>query len=53
MPYHDEISIQSLPAWTTLAKEKLQYFMVLSAKLAGFNGLKASAKSGTSWLDTH
>lgn len=53
MPYHDEISIQSKPVFTNLAKERLQHFMMLSAKLAGFDGLKASAAAGTSWLDTH
>jgi hypothetical protein len=48
-----EISIQSRPEFTAIAKEALQSKMMLAAKLAGYSGLKASAKSGTSWFDTH
>ena len=53
MPYHDEISIQSKPAFTNVAKDKLAYFMQTAATLGGFKGLGASAASGTSWYDTH
>ena len=53
MPYHDEVSIQSYPEYTKRAKEALQSKMMLAASLAGYKGLKASAKSGTSWFDTH
>jgi DNA polymerase I-like protein with 3'-5' exonuclease and polymerase domains len=52
LPYHDETIAQSLPAYTTLAKEKVEHFMMLGAKLAGFD-VKASAKSGQSWAEAH
>ncbi|KKL66609.1 hypothetical protein LCGC14_2143260, partial [marine sediment metagenome] len=52
LPYHDEVIGQSLPAFTTLAKEKVAHYMMLAAKLSGFD-IKAKAKSGQSWLEAH
>lgn len=52
MPYHDETIAQSLPAFTTLAKEKVAHYMMLAARVAGFD-VKASAKSGKSWAEAH
>jgi DNA polymerase I-like protein with 3'-5' exonuclease and polymerase domains len=52
LPYHDETLAQATPEQTELAKEKVSHYMMLAAKLAGFD-IKASAKSGASWLDAH
>lgn len=52
-PYHDEVSIQSKPEFTTLATERLEFFMKRAAALAGFKGLGASAHSGDSWYASH
>ena len=52
LPYHDETIAQALPAYETLAKEKVEHYMMLAAKLAGFN-VEAGAKSGSSWLEAH
>mgnify|MGYP000955412233 CR=1 FL=1 len=56
LPYHDETIAQARITedryYINLAKEKVEYFMMLAAKLAGFD-VKAGAKSGASWLDAH
>ena len=52
MPYHDETIAQAVPSHVELCKSKVEYFMQLSAKLAGFK-VGASAKSGKSWLEAH
>jgi len=53
LPVHDEYFVQSRPAYTTLAKEKLEHFMELAGKLAGFPLLRAEAASGDSWGNVH
>lgn len=52
MPYHDQIIMQAKPEYVELCKEKLEHFMVLGAKLAGFD-IPAEAASGDSWYDSH
>lgn len=52
LPYHDETIAQARPAYVTLGKEKVGHYMMLAAKLAGFD-VKAGAKSGASWLEAH
>jgi DNA polymerase I-like protein with 3'-5' exonuclease and polymerase domains len=52
MPYHDECIAQARPAYVTLAKEKVEHYMMLAASLSGFK-INASAKSGMSWLEAH
>jgi DNA polymerase I-like protein with 3'-5' exonuclease and polymerase domains len=52
LPYHDETIAQSKPAYTEMAKEKVEHYMSLAAKLAGFP-INAGAKSGQSWLEAH
>jgi len=56
LPYHDETIAQARITedryYINLAKEKVEHFMMLAAKLAGFN-VKAGAKSGKSWLAAH
>ena len=52
MPYHDETVAQSTPSLATLFSLKIEEYMQLSAKLAGFD-IGASAKMGDSWLDVH
>jgi DNA polymerase I-like protein with 3'-5' exonuclease and polymerase domains len=56
LPYHDETIAQARITedryYINLAKEKVEHFMMLAAKLAGFN-VKAGAKSGKSWLEAH
>jgi DNA polymerase I-like protein with 3'-5' exonuclease and polymerase domains len=56
LPYHDETIAQAKITedkyYVNLAKEKVSHFMMLGAKLAGFD-VKASAKSGASWLAAH
>ena len=52
LPIHDELLVQSRRAWTTLAKEKVEHYMILAGKLAGFD-LKAEALSGESWSKIH
>jgi DNA polymerase I-like protein with 3'-5' exonuclease and polymerase domains len=52
LPVHDEFMGQARPAYMTLAKEKLEYFMELAGKLAGFP-LSADAASGVSWGEVH
>ena len=56
LPYHDETIAQARITedryYINLAKEKVEHYMMIAAKLAGFN-ISAGAKSGTSWLDAH
>lgn len=52
LPVHDELLLQTKPAFTTLAKEKVEYYMELAGKLAGFK-LTAEAKSGMTWKNCH
>lgn len=52
LPYHDETIAQSKPVHTEYVKERVGHYMMLAAKLAGFD-IKASAKSGQSWLEAH
>jgi len=56
LPYHDETIAQSRIVgnefYTKLAEEKISYYMMLAAKLAGFD-ISAGAKSGASWLESH
>jgi DNA polymerase-1 len=52
LPYHDETIAQSKPEHTEYCKNRVSHYMMLAAKLAGFD-IKASAKSGQSWLEAH
>lgn len=52
LPYHDETIAQAIPNYTEQAKDRVAHYMMLGAKLAGFD-IKAKAKSGQSWLEAH
>lgn len=52
LPYHDESIVQCTPYYTESVKYAVTYYMELAAKLGGFD-VGASAKSGSSWFDTH
>ena len=56
LPYHDETLAQAVKSsdqqYTELAKKKVEEYMMLAAKLAGFD-IKAKAKSGASWALAH
>lgn len=52
LPYHDETIAQSTPEVEKTAKNIVAHYMMLAAKLGGFD-INASAKSGKSWLEAH
>jgi len=56
LPYHDETIAQARITedryYVDLCKKQVEHYMMLAAKLAGFN-VSASSKSGASWLEAH
>jgi len=52
LPYHDETLAQSKPKYTDVSKKAIEHYMMLAARLAGFD-VKASAKSGINWAEAH
>lgn len=52
LPYHDETIAQAKPGFVVSGKLLVERYMMLAAKLAGFD-VKAGAKSGKSWLEAH